>query len=340
MSPEALLEPTIDSPPCGPNLEYDPEFAAVDQALRPRQEQLVGEPAASGGAPNWADLGRRCEALLLRSKDLRLAMMYARTLTRTSQLAGFADGLTVVSGLLDRYWTDVHPALDPADGNDPTMRLNALAALAPPQGVGGEDALLRDLRDALVVAPNAAGRVAVRDVLVAEGLLPPSDAAPASVRLRNEACFRKAAELDPAAPRAARRALEATTRIRDRLNDTVGADRAPDLKPLCDTLRAVADAVDSVVATEGRSSEASQGVAPGAATSHGAVGELRTRADVVQRLEEICLFLERTEPANPAPLLLRRAQRLVTKSFVEIIEDIAPGGLEQVRSIAGVRDGQ
>jgi type VI secretion system protein ImpA len=340
MSLEALLEPTIDSPPCGPNLEYDPEFVAVDQALRPRQEQLVGDPAESGGTPSWADLGRRCEALLLRSKDLRLAMMYVRTLTRTDQLAGFADGLTLVSGLLERYWPDLHPALDPADGNDPTMRLNALAALAPPQGVGGEDALLRDLRDALVVAPNAGGRVAVRDVLVAAGLLPRGDAAPATVRLQNEACFRKAAEVDPAALTAARRALEAATSIRERLNETVGADRAPDLKPLCDALHALADAVDSVVVTAGGVSQGSNDETVGALAPVGASGELRTRADVVQRLEEICLFLERTEPANPAPLLLRRAQRLVTKSFVEIIEDIAPGGLEQVRSIAGVRDEQ
>jgi type VI secretion system protein ImpA len=342
MSLQALLEPTNDDPPCGPNLEYDPEFVAVDQALRPRPEQLVGEPAAGSAEPDWADIRRRCEALLGRTRDLRLAMMYVRALTHTDQLAGFAEGLGLVSGLLERYWPSVHPALDPADGNDPTLRLNVLAGLAPPQGAGGEDTLFRDLRSALVVAPDAAGRVAVRDVLVAAGLLPQSETAPGNVRLQNEACFRKAAEADPAALTAPRQALDAATRIRDYLNDTVGADRAPDLKPLCDMLRAVADAVDAAVAPEApSSSDAALSAAPGlAAAARPATGELRSRADVVQRLEEICLFLERTEPANPAPLLLRRAQRLVTKSFMEIIEDIAPGGLEQVRTIAGVRDEQ
>jgi|APFre7841882724_1041349.scaffolds.fasta_scaffold04635_5 hypothetical protein len=107
MSLQALLEPTNGDPPCGPNLEYDPEFVAVDQALRPRPEQLVGEPAAGSAEPDWADIRRRCEALLGRPRDLRLAMMYARALTHTDQLPGFADGLGLVSGLLERYWPNV-----------------------------------------------------------------------------------------------------------------------------------------------------------------------------------------------------------------------------------------
>ena len=47
--------------------------------------------------------------------------------------------------------------------------------------------------------------------------------------------------------------------------------------------------------------------------------------------------MERTEPASPAPLLIRRAQRLMTMSFVEIIEDLAPDGLTQIHTVAGIR---
>ena len=48
--------------------------------------------------------------------------------------------------------------------------------------------------------------------------------------------------------------------------------------------------------------------------------------------------MERTEPANPAPLLLRRAQRLLNKSFVELIADLAPESVVQVKLIAGLKD--
>jgi type VI secretion system protein ImpA len=37
-------------------------------------------------------------------------------------------------------------------------------------------------------------------------------------------------------------------------------------------------------------------------------------------------------------LLIRRAQRLMNKSFVEIMQDLAPDSLEQIRHIAGLKN--
>jgi len=39
------------------------------------------------------------------------------------------------------------------------------------------------------------------------------------------------------------------------------------------------------------------------------------------------------------PLLLKRARRLVTKSFLDILEDLAPEGVTQARQIGGVSSG-
>lgn len=64
-------------------------------------------------------------------------------------------------------------------------------------------------------------------------------------------------------------------------------------------------------------------------------GEIHSREDVVRMLEKICEFIERTEPANPAPLFIRRGQRLMTKNFVEIIQDLAPDSLNQIKQITG-----
>ena len=49
-------------------------------------------------------------------------------------------------------------------------------------------------------------------------------------------------------------------------------------------------------------------------------------------------WIERNEPSNPAPLLIRRAQRLMGKSFLEIIRDLAPAGIDQIENIAGNSD--
>ncbi len=65
--------------------------------------------------------------------------------------------------------------------------------------------------------------------------------------------------------------------------------------------------------------------------------ELRRAGGACDRrsLDRACEWLERHEPTNPAPLLIRRAQRLMGKNFLEIIRDLAPAGIDQIENIAG-----
>jgi type VI secretion system protein ImpA len=55
-------------------------------------------------------------------------------------------------------------------------------------------------------------------------------------------------------------------------------------------------------------------------------------------LENVCKFIEQSEPSNPAPLLIRRAQRLMSRSFVEIIQDLAPESLDSIQKLAGLQE--
>jgi type VI secretion system protein ImpA len=45
--------------------------------------------------------------------------------------------------------------------------------------------------------------------------------------------------------------------------------------------------------------------------------------------------MERHEPSNPAPLFIRRAQRLIQMNFVEIVKDLMPDSLGQLEKLAG-----
>ena len=65
------------------------------------------------------------------------------------------------------------------------------------------------------------------------------------------------------------------------------------------------------------------------------LGALNSRKDVIRTLEQICTYYKDHEPASPVPLLLRRAIRLVDKSFVEILQDLAPDSLDQIQRLSG-----
>ncbi len=92
---------------------------------------------------------------------------------------------------------------------------------------------------------------------------------------------------------------------------------------------------------QGASGDASAGEAADGrfgARRHGRAGTIGSREDANRALERVCEWIERNEPSNPAPLLIRRAQRLMSKSFIDIIRDLAPDGLRQVEKLAGTEN--
>ena len=111
MDLQQLLVAAAESPPGGANLEYDPRFLALEEAARGKPEQDMAGTVVPAVEPDWPQVSEQAEALLLVSKDLRIAMHLVRALTRLENLAGFTAGIGFVSELLERYWDDVHPRL-------------------------------------------------------------------------------------------------------------------------------------------------------------------------------------------------------------------------------------
>ena len=65
--------------------------------------------------------------------------------------------MTVLQRFVETYWEGLHPRLDPADGNDPTMRVNILATLAAPD-------VLSTVRATPLISSRTVGRFSYRDV--------------------------------------------------------------------------------------------------------------------------------------------------------------------------------
>lgn len=330
MDLQPLLAAAVESPPGGPDLEYDSRFLALEEEARGKPEQVSGGAVIAAVEPDWPKVREQAEALLKVSKDLRVAMQLVRALTRLDNLGGFAAGIDFVSDLLERYWADVHPRLDAEDNNDPTLRLNALAPLEPPRGAGATETLLRDLREAAVVPPSPQGKVTLRDLLIADGKLPGAVGGQDAAAI--EALLRQAVDRDPSCAAVPAQAMAAVQRLRALVVAQVGSEQAPDVGPIIEMLKPVALRLARLA---GLGEPAADGVV---GERMGLSGEIRGREDVNRAIDAICAFMERTEPANPAPLLLRRAQRLLNKSFVELIADLAPDSVVQVKLIAGLKD--
>jgi type VI secretion system protein ImpA len=326
---DAFLAPVNDTAPCGEDLEYDPAFLVLEEAARGKAEQQFGDTVIAAQEPDWRVMQEQAMALFQRTRDLRVAIHLLRASTRQHGFGGFASGIKLVRGLLERHWDHVYPQLDASDNNDPTMRLNALDPLADAGSV------LADLRQAVIGNPRDG--MTVRQVELGLGKAEPStgETVPSEAGVTQALSVASAQypELlgQLAGAHADVRAIEAA------IGAKAGAASGPDLRPLRQLTQHLAKAAQAL---QGVSSDADEtdatpaGASPAVRGSGG--GAINSRDDAIKALDRVCEWIGRNEPTNPAPLLIRRAQRLMGKSFLEIIRDLAPDGLKDVERIAGV----
>ncbi|WPH14315.1 type VI secretion system protein TssA [Variovorax paradoxus] len=344
-----LLQSPVEGPlPCGEDLEYDPDFMALQQAATGKREQQFGSTIIPAEPPDWARVERIAKQLCQRTLDVRVLVLLTLAWTESRGLPGYVDGLRVVDGILQKFWNDVHPRVVDGDFEDPLPRMNALAALAEAEGLG------RSVRDARLLE-DAGASMSLRQV---EALLDSSKADqidyPGGIgRLREVA--RRAQEKAAPAVMALHAALELLRRIRETSERALGQSWAPDFSRLERSLRTVVqllpeqaqpepvEAPQAALQGHGSaqavpSAQGAEGVASGAPGPRAASIkdiEISTRDDVQVLLEKACQYMERTEPSHPAPMLIRRAQRLLDLNFFQIIEELVPEGLQKIESLAG-----
>jgi type VI secretion system protein ImpA len=331
--------------PGGPNLEYEPEFAALMDALRGREETQF----APAQAPDWPLARQLAQDLLPRTRDLRIAVAWSRASVVAGGLAALPDALALVAGLLDRCWDGLHPLPD-ADDEDAFARQGPLVDLDTARG------LLGDLRHAPLHRDRRLPTLRLREIEVALERLPARDGDEVFTADQLQRLFADETGLSAllrAQIDAAQSALDA---LRQVWTARFGADAAPRLKAIG---QAVADLRGLLPQLrEGLQGEAPEAIPPDemhggdegvyTSSSREALGAaparragrlpIGSRADALVALRQIREFLERTEPTNPAQLMLRRAERLIDKDFFALVREIAPGGIADAARILGLEE--
>lgn len=326
-----LLAPVAPDAPAGPNLEYDPAFAAIERAAAGKPEQAIGGAVTPEEPPEWNSVFSGSIELLGRTKDLRVAVLLARALLYRNGVSAFAEALALLRGLVEQHWAVVHPQLDPDDNNDPTMRVTALSALAT-------SGLMLPLRQAPLLDSRALGPVSFVD------MFPPAGS-PDTARIAGVFESAEMPVLEEVTSTLA--AASADLHAIDAVFEAQTGNRGPDFGALLDyfnkahlALRQRLDArKPAEIAQEvgGEDGLASGGAAP--PPPRGLSGDILTREDVVKALDKICEYYARHEPASPVPVMALRCKKLVTMSFFEILNELAPDGVKQAQIVMGKEDG-
>jgi type VI secretion system protein ImpA len=222
------------------------------------------------------------------------------------------------------------------DDGDAYARVNALNDMCSATG------LLGDLRSALIISNRSIGELRGRDVEIALGRLEARDDESPPGKSQIEDMLRDAVADEPALARLAPQSLGTLEQLGELMRDRVGYDSAPDLQPLIDAVSGIGGLMPSAHGDgsadrgDSLSGDSSDEGAPMRSSGRGLGDQIDSREDALRAIDMVCEFLERTEPTNPAQMLLRRARRLVNKNFLELVRELAPEALAEVARIMGV----
>ena len=349
---ESLLKPLSDADPCGEDLRYDRRALEILRLAEGKEGSVMGDQTIPGEEPDWRELKDGCLEVLARGRDLRISVVLSLALLKLEGFAGFADGLAVVRGLLERHWVGVHPRLDPDDGNDPTERGNILTTYNAPLGTFGEKMRFAErIMAAPLCESRQWGKYGLRDVRVASGQL---DAAAmgAGQAVPDVKVIERAFEDTDAATLAA---LEKATGeayrhaegIDKAFEAAAGAGKSPEMTGFLTLLKdahgQVKRQMERMAGGGGSAAESGGGGSGGAAAASGGGGgggglrldgELANREQVSQLFEKIYRYYERVEPSSPVPLLMKSCEKLVGKRFSDIVKVLTPDAVALLERLA------
>ncbi|MDR2032595.1 MAG: type VI secretion system protein TssA [Azoarcus sp.] len=325
--------------PVGEDLEYTPAFAEFAALSTGREERQVGEHIIPAQPPEWGAVFKAGCALLERSRDLRILATVCQAALYQHGLPGLAQGLALMTQWLESQWDALHPALDIDGDHDPLFRSNAIASLSDAAG------LVRALRQTVFLetplgavtistAENLLGGKAVGEEAIISSLDQLSRMA-VGEKERNREHF--------AAITSIHASLAAIASIfRERLE----TEYWPNLELLTSIVARLARFVATTLEEETAHTTQQQAdgdmekasISPAFSSSDAAIAlpaSIATRTDAFRALALARAYFENNEPSHPAPLLIRRVERLAGMDFLSLVKDLTPGGLQQLQVLAG-----
>ncbi len=373
---DTLLAEISSDFPCGKDITYDVAFLELEQLVQGTAETQIGDHIQERKEPDWEEVQRRSLELLEHSRDLRLINYLTISALCLEGLSGFCNGLALLRGVVERYWDHVFPQLDPEDNNDPLERINIISSLSPPNTVMSDQDPMKfrsRLMDVPLCKPDDVRlpNPSLRHILVASGEIPTigEDVSNLPTMPLIDAAFEHSQiEELQATHQVLHDCLEHLDALDKMLIDYVGALASPDFSKLEHLLKQIQSKTDKYLERRGYGEDSSvlkqiktkvgtylerkrsnsnnsqahtggQETLPGSTPHPELSGQVTSKQEVLKALDMIVNYYEQNEPSSPVPLLIKRAKRLVGKSFVDIIRDLSPDALSQVRMVSGEEEG-
>lgn len=325
---EQLTAPVSEDSPAGEDMDESLEFDSLRSAFEmnfPIDAKVQQpDPDAPDLPPvDWGDKLDEIEGLTEKTRDLYLAVSYARCGFPLADPDVVRHGLEFTAELLESHWDALHPAMEFGFGRRSGICEElagrgafALPFLELPLIREGRMALSCDqVREAHEVG---AGSPYYADVMRA--LDPMDDADKLEIDAQLGAF------------------LDLIDRIRAALATHADGD-IPDFSTTRDTIEMVRIAWSAlaglvVEAADSEVDDSGEGAAiQGAVGASAFGGAVRSRDDVIRALTAVEQYYAVAEPGHPVKVAVARLRGWVNKDFMQILEDIVPHSVDDAKNV-------
>jgi type VI secretion system ImpA family protein len=318
-----LITPLGDEAPAGPDLSYDSARQEIEAAF----ERSVSDEGGAEDETQWSQVISQILAQAEQTRDVWLPVYLMRAGAKAGKLESVETGADLLAGLLENLWDSVHPELEEygyQGRKGPTESLTRL----------GE--FLNPFRKVILLEHNRLGSYSGADF---DRFRERGDSEDGYGMFR--ALLEETSEEDLQSIVDRITGIEAAIRRADAvLTDNAGDDTGTNFQTTYDALAEVRKGVSAFMKSpqveessdsQGDYDSGSAGQSAGGAGSSG--GPINSREDVIRALDSIAAYYAKKEPGSPVPLVLRRARDWVSLDFLSVLEDIAPGSLDEARRV-------
>ncbi len=321
---DALTAPITEENPAGPDLSYESARQEIEEAF----ERSVSDDNATASDTDWRDIIRKIVAQAAETRDVCLPIYLMRAGASAGDLETVEDGAQLLAGLFEQQWATVHPKLDDYGFQGRKGPCESLTRI-------GE--FLNPLRNVVLLEHPRLGSYTGADF---DRFRTNGDSEDGYGMFRALLAETDDDALNDIVTRVTGIA-DAIRRADGVLVVNAGDDTGTNFQPTYDAFADIAKGVASFLRTPSAlvGDDVSEEGATGddsddAGGSGGSIGgRVNSRQDVLRALDAIADYYARKEPASPVPFALRRAREWVSLDFLAVLEDIAPGSLDEARRV-------
>ncbi len=335
---DALRRPVSAESPCGPDLDLagDPDFMNLLARVEGRLPEsfFSFDRNSIDFAAETAAIGR----VLERTRDLRLLTLAAKLYVLNRDTVAFIDCIDLIASLIVEQWADVHPVV--VDG-DASLRSAVLMTLDDPPSV------VLPLQYAPLVESRRAGTISYRSQMIATGGAKKREGEDAPDAVAIEQAL---AEIEMPALIGKRDEIRRLAAALDRIKltwiDNAGFNSAPSFERLAPLAGRIGAFLDKAIVRRDPSALAPPAADPVPDAVAGTTAVSSTAAVVQPRnvvstttaraaLAAAARYFQASEPSTPALLLVRQAEQLVGKGFLDVMRIMVPEAVAKAEILIG-----